>query len=314
MLALAGAAVQADETPKPPAAFDKASPETVQDLKAIQEHVRKVLEKVIPCTVGVVVGPASGSGVIVSKDGYVLTAGHVSGQPGRDVILILSDGKRLKGKTLGNHKNIDSGMIKITSEGEFPFCEMGTSGDLKLGQWTLAVGHPGGYKPGRTPVVRLGRVLINNKSALTSDCCLVGGDSGGPLFDMNGKVVGIHSRIGGTITSNVHVPVDTYRETWDQLVKSDVIGGSGTGTEPYVGVSGDPNGKSCVISQIQAGSPAEKAGLKPDDTILSCDGTMVRTFDDFGNLIRKKKPGDEVMLEVIRGDNQLTIKLVIGKK
>src|SRR5262249_34147001 len=76
-----------------PGVFDKAAPESVQDVKAIQEHVRKILDKVIPCTVGVRIGSAQGSGVIVSKDGYVLTAGHVSGTPGRDCTLVLPDGK-----------------------------------------------------------------------------------------------------------------------------------------------------------------------------------------------------------------------------
>lgn len=316
LLWLAGPAAPpslAEDKPKLPAAFDKVSPEGVQDLKDIQEHVRKVLEKVVPCTVGVVVGAASGSGVIVSKDGFVLTAGHVSGAPGKDVTLILHDGKRVKGKTLGNHARMDSGMIKITAEGEWPFVEMGVSADLKLGQWTLAVGHPGGYRPGRSPVVRLGRIVIAAKGALTSDCTLVGGDSGGPLFDMHGKVVGIHSRIGGSITANVHVPVDTYRDTWDQLVKSEVIGNS-VGNEPFVGIQGDPNSKLCVISQVIQGSPAEKAGLKPNDVIINCDGQKVGAFDDLGTMIRKKKPGDELTLGVIRGEEMLTLKLVIGKK
>src|SRR5262245_41691139 len=102
-------ALRADQ----PAALDRPVPESVEDLKAIQKQLQKVLDKVVPCTVGVQVGGASGSGVIISADGYVLTAGHVSGKPDQECVLILHDGKRVKGKTLGQNKDIDSGLIKI---------------------------------------------------------------------------------------------------------------------------------------------------------------------------------------------------------
>ena len=88
----------------------------------------------------------------------MLTAGHVSGAPGRDVTVTLPDGKTVKGKTLGRNAVADSGLVKITEERDWSFVEMGDSGELQKGQWCIAVGHPGGYKPGRTPVVRLGRV------------------------------------------------------------------------------------------------------------------------------------------------------------
>ncbi|MCI0456014.1 MAG: S1C family serine protease, partial [Gemmataceae bacterium] len=142
-----------------PVALEKLAPENVEDLKAIQAQVQEVVQKVLPCTVGIRIGPASGSGVIVRPDGYVLTAGHVSGQADREVTLILLDGRRVKGRTLGANRGIDSGLIKITEDGTWPFAEMGQATDLKKGQWCVATGHPNGYKIGRTPPVRLGRVL-----------------------------------------------------------------------------------------------------------------------------------------------------------
>src|SRR5438067_1202115 len=114
-----------------PPAVEKPAPENVADLRAIQTQVNKVLDKVVPCTVGIVVGGSSGSGVIIDKEGTVLTAGHVSGKPGQDCTLIFHDGKRVKGKTLGQNKGIDSGMIKIAEEGNWPHVEMGNSADLK---------------------------------------------------------------------------------------------------------------------------------------------------------------------------------------
>lgn len=307
----------ADEA-KPMGPFDKLAPESIEDLKTMQAQVKAILAKVMPCTVGVVVGSAQGSGVIISKDGYVLTAAHVSGAPNKDITLILQDGKRIKAKTLGANKGMDSGLIKIAQDGEWPFCEMGNSADLKPGTWCIATGHPGGYKQGRTPVVRVGRLVNNGRAGLTSDCTLVGGDSGGPLFDVNGKVIGIHSRIGGAITANVHVPIDTFRDTWDRLVKAETWGGlpgfPTTGNEPFLGVQGDPEARDCTIGQVVKDSPAEKAGLKVNDIIRKFEGQRIEKFEDLGNLVRKKKPGDEIQLEIARGEELLKLKVVLGRR
>jgi serine protease Do len=209
----------------PSAKLGADGPHSVAELRALEGQVEKVLAKVVPCTVGIRIGNGQGSGVIVSADGYVLTAGHVSGEPNRNAVVTLPSGKELKGKTLGRNTGIDSGLIKITEPGPYPFVEMSKAGPLAKGQWVVAVGHPGGFRRNRSPVVRLGRVLFANPFLIRTDCTLVGGDSGGPLFDLDGLVVGIHSRIGpGAITENIHVPVDTYRETWDRLASAESWG------------------------------------------------------------------------------------------
>ena len=315
----------ADDTSKAKAnerltALEKATPESVEDLKLLQEQVKTTLKKVLPATVNVRMGNSQGSGVIVSKDGYVLTAGHVAGQPDKDATIVLQDGRRLKAKTLGVNRGIDSGMVKITEEGEWPFVEMGVAADLKPGQWCIATGHPGGFKPGRTPVVRLGRVLGISRTAVTTDCTLVGGDSGGPLFDLEGNVIGIHSRIGNSIAANIHVPVDTYRDTWDRLVKGEAWGGpstvacGGSPNDPFLGVQGDLDGKDCKILDIVSGSPAEKAGLRTDDVVKKFDGQEIRRYEDLIAEVRKKKPGDEVTVEVLRGDRTVKLKATVGKR
>jgi hypothetical protein len=226
---LCAGALRSDEpkgkpVPLPPA-LSKPAPEGPEDLRAIEKQVQAVVAKVMPAVVGVRIGPGQGSGVIVSADGYVLTAGHVSGKPGRDVQVLLPDGRKLKAKALGRNGSIDSGLLKITEPGTWPHVEMGKSGGLKRGQWVVAIGHPGGYRKNRTPVVRVGRVLQATRYLIRTDCTLVGGDSGGPLFDMTGRVVGIHSRIGLSIFENVDVPVDTYRQTWDRLARGENWGG-----------------------------------------------------------------------------------------
>jgi serine protease Do len=296
--------------PTPPPVVTKPLPESIDDLKALQKQVREVIDKVIPCTVCLQVVGASGSGVIVSEDGLILTAGHVSGDPGRKITVILPDGRRVEGVTLGRWAQIDSGMAQITTEGKWPYAELGNSKDLKVGQWCIATGHPGGYKKDRPPVVRVGRIGFGNDNLVQSDCTLVGGDSGGPLFDMSGKVIGIHSRIGNPLTANIHVPADTYRDTWDQLVKSEKIGE----TPVWLGVKADIDAKNCKLGEITKESPAEKAGLKAGDVITRFAGKEIGSYQDMVKLLQKHKPGDEVALELKRGDETKELRLTLGKR
>jgi serine protease Do len=302
----------------------KTIPTNVEDLKAIQSQVKKVLAKAIPATVGIRIGNSAGSGVIIDKEGHVLTAAHVSGRPDIEVTLILQDGKTVKGKTLGLNRNRDSGLIKITEKGDWQFAEMGKASDLKRGSWCIAVGHPNGYKPGRPPVVRLGRLqgISNNPEVredfLQTDCALVGGDSGGPLFDLEGKVIGIHSSIGGRMSQNQHVPIDTFRDTWERLAQGEAWGGrtrsQAVANGPWMGVEADRDAEKCVIKGVIKDSPAEKAGLKVDDLILKFDGKSIKTFEELFPLIGKRKVGDKVSVEVQRGKEVVKVELVLGKR
>ncbi|MBN1911305.1 MAG: trypsin-like peptidase domain-containing protein [Pirellulales bacterium] len=207
---------KADDPPAVP------SPKNLEDLRAIETKVQEVAKKALPCTVGIKIGQGSGSGIIVSEDGLVMTAGHVAVKPGTKVVFIFQDGKTANGVSLGIYGNADAGLMKITDKGKWPFAPMGKSSDLKRGAWCVALGHPSGYKPGRPPVVRLGRILKVDETTIQTDCTLIGGDSGGPLLDLDGKVIGINSRIGRTLTLNFHVAVDVYHKYWDRLKKGDM--------------------------------------------------------------------------------------------
>ncbi len=294
-----------------PKVFRKDSPKTLQDLKAIQQRVREVVENVTPAVVGIRIGPGQGSGVIISEDGYVLTAGHVSGEPGRNVTIILPDGRTRKGKTLGANRRVDSGLIKITEKGKYPYVKMGKSQRLRKGDWCVAIGHPGGFRPGRTPVVRLGRIRSSFANVLRTDCTLVGGDSGGPLFDMKGNVIGIHSRIGPKITYNMHVPVDKYHEDWEDLAASVEIGGN---NRAYIGVQGDPDGKSAKILKVYEDSPAEKAGMKEGDIVLKFAGRAINSFEELARAVGRQRPGRTVDVVVERDGKEVTLKLKLGRR
>jgi serine protease Do len=311
-LGAGSAAAEPKTVPTPPAAVTKPAPESIADLKAFQDQTKAILDKVIPATVCLQVGGASGSGVIVSKDGLILTAGHVSGDPDKTIQIIFPDGKRVKGKTLGVERGKDSGMVKITDAGEWPYVEVAPSKDVRVGQWCVSTGHPGGYKAGRSPVVRVGRIVTATDNLLQSDCTLVGGDSGGPLFDMQGRVIGIHSRIGLPITANIHVPTDVYKNTWDQLVRGDRIGENPNAV--WLGVQADESVRdACQLGAITPDSPAEKAGLKVGDVISKFNGKDVKTYQDMVGLLTSKKPGDEVPLVVKRGSELKELKVVLGK-
>jgi serine protease Do len=266
------------------------------------------------------IGNSQGSGVIIDLDGHILTAGHVSGEANRDAVILLADGRRLKGKTLGANNGIDSGLVRITDKVDFPHVEMANSAQLKKGQWCLALGHPGGFKQGRDPVVRMGRLLAITEQTLTTDCALVGGDSGGPLFDMHGRVIGIHSRIGGKVSSNVHVPIDTYRDTWVRLAAAEVWGGGipffsfTKPAEPYLGVRAALDKAVVKIEAVTPNSPAEKAGLKINDTILKIDNHKVTAVEDVGKALKARVPGAHIVVHVQRGNETVAVNVVLGKR
>jgi len=202
------------------AAFAKATPSSIADLQSMQQRVEALVTLVSPTVVAVEIGLHSGSGVVISQDGLVLTAGHVSGRPGREVLFTFPDGRTVHGKTLGVDHDSDTGLMKITDPGIWPHAATGELNHARLGDWVLALGHPGGFDPRRSLVVRLGRIIRIVPEALQTDCTISPGDSGGPLFDMYGRVIGIHSAISTSLTANFHVPITDFYQTWDQMVKT----------------------------------------------------------------------------------------------
>lgn len=293
--------------------FAGTAPESVADLKAMQVHVQGITDKLTASTVGVQVGGAWGSGVIITKDGTVLTAAHVAGRPNRDVLFIFADGKTAKGKTLGLNRTLDAGLMQITDKGDWPFVAMGAGGDVKEGQWCLATGHPGGYFPDRKPVVRMGRVLHADSTAITTDCTLVGGDSGGPLFNMEGHVIGINSRISGPLTANMHVPMSAFRDDWDKLAGG-VSWGHYPGQEPYIGVRGDKDSKEAKIASVVPKSPADVAGLKAGDIIVKINDKPVESFEKLSATIWERNPGEKLRLSIQRGEETIELAVQVGRR
>jgi serine protease Do len=336
---LSAAAPAADPVPK----WDPArttSPEDLTELKSLQAAVNATVEKCTPATVALKYRDSNGSGVIVSEDGLILTAAHVirdypatfkgSGDPpplpftaGKKLLVMLPDGKEYEAKTLGINQAMDSGMVQLTAkgpkDGKWPFRPVGKSGDVKKQQWVVALGHPDGPKEGRPPVARLGRVLANNKGFLRTDCTIVGGDSGGPLFDLNGNVIGIHSRMvfPFSLAHNVHVPTDDFKTDWDKLLAGDWVDKPAPAAPKisvYFGVVfPDDDSEDAWLREVIPDAPAEKAGLKPGDTITKFNGTVVKSVKEFRKLLAAAKAGDKVTITARRGIETLTLTVTLVK-
>jgi S1-C subfamily serine protease len=291
--------------------FQGQEPRSVGELMALQKQQAKVAEKIQKVTVNVQQGMAQGSGVLVTADGYVLTAAHVAGKPMRDAWVTLSDGKRLRARTLGMNRHMDAGLVKIVDFAGLPHASLGSSTDLREGQWCIAAGHPGGWQSNRPPVIRVGRLLENLSTTLITDCPLIGGDSGGPLFDLEGKLIGIHSRIGSDIQDNMHVPIDIYRDHWDRMADGDAWG-TLPGYKPVIGVLGKKDDPAPIIETVVEGSPAEKAGLEAGDRIRKFQGAAIETFQDLILAVEGTMPGDRVRVELLRGDRVMEVTIIVG--
>jgi serine protease Do len=292
-------------------AFKRDVPVTLEDLRTMERHVKTLAARVSPAVVAVEVGSSTGSGVIVSADGLVLTAGHVCGRADRDVTFTFPNGKKAHGRTVGANLESDTGLMRITDRGSWPHAELGDLRQARLGDWVLALGHPGGFDLRRSLVVRLGRIIRMDDDSLQTDCTISPGDSGGPLFDMHGRVIGIHSAISTSVAENFHVPVTAFYSGWSQLARASAPKGPEDKPRAYVGVKGvdDPGG--CRLTEVDEDSPGAKAGLKPGDLIVKVDGREVKLYASFRRWVALAEPGETLKVEVKRGDQVLSLEIKV---
>jgi serine protease Do len=284
-------------------AFGKSEPTSVADLKAMERHVTALVQRVSPAVVAVEVGLSSGSGVVISADGLVLCAGHVCGRPNREVHFTFPDGKSVRGKTLGVDLESDAGLMRITDRGPWPNVPMGELESAHRGDWVLALGHPGGFDLKRSLVVRLGRILRLEPDLLQTDCPISPGDSGGPLFDMSGRVIGIHSFISDSTTENFHVPIGEFYDGWDQLLDGE--GGWAPEFRAYLGADSRDDAAGCRLSAVEVNGPGFNAGLRVGDLILRVEGRDIKSSATFQHWLADARPGDVLKLEIKRGDTLL---------
>jgi serine protease Do len=295
----------------------------LQDLARLESKVETVAAKVMPATVALLSDRtgSSGSGVIASEDGLILTAAHVV-EGTAELLVVFPNGKQVPGKVLGANFSKDIAMVKITEPGKWPFVTMGTSKPLEAGDWVIALGHSAGFDAGRTPPVRFGRVIAKGPiNFLTTDCTLIGGDSGGPLFDVDGKIVGIHSSIGRPLNANNHAGIDGFRDDWNRLIAGESWGELSMNPfanpeMPSLGIfmektRGDLG---ILVMRMISGSPAAAAGIRTGDVIRSIDGNAVRNDTQLRLILAQHKSGDKVKVGVLRDSENLEMKVTLKRR
>ncbi|MEM6365996.1 MAG: trypsin-like peptidase domain-containing protein [Planctomycetota bacterium] len=291
-------------------------PESLATLRLLQQQQQRVAKLAESCTVSVQIGPAQGGGVIITDTGYVLTAAHVAMRPKKSAVLTLSDGRTVTATTLGMNRMVDAGLMKIDpgqNEGRtWPHATLGTSKNLKSGMWAIATGHPGGYDASRGMVTRVGRILAVREGSIVTDCALIGGDSGGPLFDLSGRLIAVHSRIGNDVADNLHVPVSHYDESWSKMERGEAWGFL-PGFRPRLGVSGNGSSNVAEVLSVAPGSPAARAGLKTGDVIEAFGERTITNFKSLKEAVADTMPGERVRVYLRRDGQARRVTLEIGR-
>lgn len=264
----------------------------------------------------------AGSGVIIRSDGYILTNNHVV-QQADDIKVTLTDGRSFRGKVIGKDKFTDVALVKIPATG-LQTAKLGTAKGLRPGDWAIAIGSPLGLSQSVTLgiVSALGRSLgdINAVDLIQTDAAINPGNSGGPLLNVKGEVIGINQAIrrdGQNI--GFAIPIDIAKTTADELMANGSI------KHAYLGISMvdvdlrvanavklPPNTKGVLIARVEEGSPAEQAGLLQKDVLTRINGTPVASSKEVQKLVREHKPGEKLVMTLLRQQESIQIPVKIG--
>ncbi len=266
-----------------------------------------------------------GSGFIISADGYILTNAHVV-EGAEEITVRLTDKREYKAKVIGTDRRTDIALIKIDA-GNLPVVKFGDPGRLKVGEWVLAIGSPFGFENTVTAgiVSAKGRSLPQETLVpfIQTDVAVNPGNSGGPLFNLRGEVVGINSQIysrtGGFMGLSFAIPIDVANDIAQQLRTQGKITRGRIGvviqpvTKELVESFGLQKPMGALVSSVEKGGPAEKAGVEPGDVILRFDGKPVASSEDLPRLVGATKPGSKVPLQVWRNKAAKDLQVVVGE-
>ncbi len=260
-----------------------------------------------------------GSGFIISQDGFILTNHHVV--DGADEILVtLADKREFKARLIGSDRRTDVALVKINVTG-LPSLRFGDPNKLRVGEWVLAIGSPFGLENTVTAgiVSAKGRDTGDYLPFIQTDVAVNPGNSGGPLLNMRGEVVGINSQIysrtGGFMGISFAIPIDEANRVAEQLrtqgrVTRGRIGvGIGEVTKEVAEALGLSKTSGALVRSVESGGPAEKAGLEPGDILLRFDGKVIDKSSDLPRIVGNTKPGARVTAQVWRkgGMKELTV-------
>ncbi len=315
------------------------SPKEVRE-GAIAEIARTVLPAVVSIDIAGLRGNGTGSGVIIRKDGYIVTNNHVIAGAA-ELQVTLADGTKVPADIVGRDPDTDLAVVKVRGRAELPAATLGRSNNLVVGQTVVAIGSPLGL----TGTVTSGIVSALNRrvdvpgggggsivlaNAIQTDAAINPGNSGGALVDLAGTVIGINSAIaslgaglggqGGSIGVGFAIPIDEARSVAEQIIRT------GRATHPYIGVTGSDitpetsqqfglsTTDGALILTVGPRTPAEQAGLRPGDVIVRLGDAKIQTFGDLISAIRRHSVGDEVTVRYVRDDKERSAKVTLGER
>ena len=266
-----------------------------------------------------------GSGFIISTDGYILTNSHVV-DAADEITVKLNDKREFKARVIGADRRTDVALIKIDAAG-LPAVRFGDPGKLKVGEWVVAIGSPFGFENSVTAgiVSAKGRSLPqeNYVPFIQTDVAVNPGNSGGPLFNMRGEVVGvnsqIYSRTGGFMGLSFAIPIDVANDIAQQLRTAGKVtrGRIGVVIQPVTKELADGFGLSrpqgALVNSVEKGGPAEKAGIEPGDVILRFDGKAVNTSEDLPRIVGATRPGSRVTAQLWRNKAARDVQVAVAE-
>lgn len=266
-----------------------------------------------------------GSGIILNTQGYILTNEHVVRSMDK-LTVRLKTGKTYNAELVGSDAVIDLALLKIKPDGELVPIELGDSSAVKVGDWAIAIGAPLGYEQSLTAgiVSAVGRTGIDNSGVhyLQTDASINQGNSGGPLLDINGRVIGINrmiaSQSGGSVGIGFAIPINEAKAIMEELkttgkVKRPAQAWLGVGVDylheedaKQLKISGG-----AVVVQIMNDSPADRAGIQLMDIITEISGVKINSPEEVVSTVKKSKVGDRINITIIRQGNvsRLSIQL-----
>jgi putative serine protease PepD len=292
----------------------------------VQRQFVDTVQQLSPSVVQIQTGNALGSGVVYDDQGNIVTNAHVVGNS-KTFTVTLHRGDQHDATLVGTYPPNDLAVIKL-KDGSAPKAAFGDSGKLQVGDLVLAIGNPLGLRSSVTDgiISSLGRTVGEGNgavipAAVQTSAPINPGNSGGALVDLDRQVVGIptlaatNPELGGAQAPGIGfaIPSNTVKRIADQLIANGKVLHSG---RAYLGVEvasriAEP---SVVVAGVEKGGPADKAGIKPGDTIVSIDGKPVRSTDDVATILAEHKPGDTVPVEVRHADgSKATLQVKLGE-
>lgn len=335
----------------------ESNPQVLNSAMALQETLRKVAESITPAVVNIRAervqnvqpefreffrffrrqmpqqrrGQAIGSGFIINADGYIITNAHVVKNAAK-ITIVLQNEQEYNARLIGSDDATDIALLKINaSSGNMPKAPLGNSDDIRVGDIAIAIGNPFGLRGTVTMgiISAKGRSDISSdenatlKNFIQTDVSINRGNSGGPLLNIKGQVIGVNSMIyspsGGNIGIGFAIPINIVKKVVKQLMQTGrvergfigaLIQPMNEATARYFGL--DRN-SGVIVASVQRGGPADRAGLRGGDVILEVNGQKVTDFGTLKRLVTDVTPGSKVKIKIKRKDKVIDVELVVGR-